>query len=341
MFIEDGAVESVEEFRQLYSRVNSVIPVMSLAGIKVEEFSADVAKQYQLIDAGLSRIKAVLGVNDSFLGMAYASDSGRKVQIQRMASAAQMTNIVDHIGMFFKLVGEDIFKLIKQYYKSHQILRIADPLNEYHYTEINVPILMPTGRILDDGTPEMYPILEPLIDPDSGQIMRDENGLIIKEPATDPDSKLEYADIDIKIVSVKADNSEEQNQIMFQQFMMGPLGNVLLQTNPAGYLKAAAMMVSEFGTKHSIEIARLLIDTASKIEQGVIDPSLAMFGGDIKAIIEGEMSKAQSLDNRGGSTGHIENTQGGIGAPNRIAAQTGGNPMGIPQAGNVGGNGNV
>jgi len=314
VFVEEGAVENIEEFRQLYSRVNSVIPVISLSGVKVENFNADVIQQYHIIDTALARIKMILGVNDSFLGMAYASDSGRKVQLQKMSSAAQMTSLVDRIGFMFRYVGEDIFKLMRQYYNAHQILRISDPLNAYHYTEINKPILMPTGRI-DPNTnePELHPVLVPDIDPDTGKIRKDDKGNVIIIPLTDPDTKLQYADVDVKVIAVRADNSEEQNQMMLQMFMTSPMGSVLLQTNPAAFLKASAMMISEYGTKHSIEIARLLLETAQLVEQGVIDPNLVRYGLDIKNMLSNEMGNANAINNGGANT-HIQNMQGGLGA---------------------------
>jgi len=328
VFVEEGAVDNIEEFRQLYSRVNSIIPIVSLQGIKVENMSADIINQYQIIDAALQRIKMVLGINDSFLGQAYASDSGRKVQLQKMASASQLTNIVDRVAGMFKFVGQDIFKLMRQYYNSHQILRVSDPLNEYHFVEMNAPIQMPTGAIdPQTGLPEMQPVMEPEIDPETREPMRDDEGNIIMVPLSDPDTKMEYADVDIKIVAVRADNSEEANQVLFQQFVGGPIGQSLLQVNPAAYFKSAAMMISEMGTKHSVELARMLIQTAMGIEQGQIDPSLAMYGGDIQKMMGQQM---------GGSTGDPQNTPGGMGAPG-AAQQMGGNPMGIPQAGREGG----
>jgi len=104
-FVEDGAVEDIEEFKELFNRVNAVIPITSLQGIKIEDMSRDTAAQYAIIDQALGRIKMVLGINDSFLGQAYASDSGRKVKIQQMASSSQLTMIVNRIGAMFKFVG--------------------------------------------------------------------------------------------------------------------------------------------------------------------------------------------------------------------------------------------
>jgi len=305
VFVEDGSVDDVSEFKNLFERVNSVIPVLNLAGIKIENLNPDIVNQYQIIDSALKRIKMVLGINDSFLGQAYASDSGKKVQIQKMASASQLTNIVNRITTLFKLMGEDIFKLIRQFYHSHQILRVSAPLNRYHFIELNKPIEYPIGPNPQTGEPITVPILQPEIDPKTGDVMRDDSGNIIVVPLTDPDTNLTYADVDIKIIATRTDKTEEINQQLLESFSNSPVGQVLLQMNPVAYLQANAMMLAELGTKHSIELAKLLIDTATKVSQGQIDPTLAMYGGDLQKIL----GKAY-----GGSTGNPQNTQGGQGA---------------------------
>src|SRR5690606_7793169 len=82
IFVETGAVEDVAEFTAAVNRVNGVIPVKTLGGIKVENLSREALEQYQIIDRAFDRIQRVLNINDSFLGMAFASDSGRKVKLQ-------------------------------------------------------------------------------------------------------------------------------------------------------------------------------------------------------------------------------------------------------------------
>jgi hypothetical protein len=244
-----------------------------------------------------------------------------------MASASQLTNVVDRVGAMFKFVGEDVVGLMQQYYTAHQIIKVSDPLNSYHYAEINTPIMIPEGIDPNTGQPIMQPAVEPLLDPETGEPMRDKDGNIILDILNDPDSDIKEADVEIRVIATRSDNAQERNQLLFETMMNGPMGQVLLQINPAAYLKAAAMQISEMGTKHSIEIAKMLIETAAGIEQGRIDPSLAMYGGDIQKIMGAAM---------GGSTGNPQNTPGGMGAPGG-ANMLGGNPMGAPRPGREGG----
>ena len=287
-FVEDNAVDDMEEFKKLFSRINAIIPVVDLQGIRVEDMSRDIQQQYLIIDQALARIKSVLGINDSFLGQAFASDSGRKVAMQASSSASQMTMVTDRVEYMFKVVGQDIVDLIKQYYKAEQIFTIADPLNSSHYAQINKPIQMPTGEVTPEGVIVTNLVWTEELGPD-GQPIEDEAGNIIMSPLNEPDTDLEFSDVDIKIVASNGQNADERNQLLMETFVNGPAGQALMQLNPAAYLRTLAMQVSEFGTKHSLEIARLLMETAIGIEQGKIDPRLAMVGGDIQAIMGGAM----------------------------------------------------
>ena len=315
-FVEDNSVEDVEEFRELFARVNAVIPVVDLQGIKIEDMSKDVTAQYALIDQALDRIQKVLGINDSFLGNAFASDSGRKVALQSQSSASQMTMVVDAIMSLFKMVGQDLVALIKQYYEAEQVFRIADPLNAEHYAHINKPIEMPTGAMTETGEIVTSLIWTEKTDME-GQPIKDKGGAYEMELLTVPDSTIRFSEVDVKVEATKGQNSDERNQLLMETFINGPAGQILMQTNPPAFLKTLAMQVSEFGTKHSLEIARLLMETAIGIEDGEIDPRLAMVGGDLQAIMGGAMG------GNNGAGGQPGGTMPSQGSQNPMAGQGG------------------
>jgi len=288
--IERDAVGDVDEFKEAFNKVNAVVIVEDIQGVKVEDLSRDVLAQYSIIDKGLARIKTVLGVNDSFLGQAFASDSGRKVNLQQNSSKSQLTVLVKRMQFLYKMIGEDIVKLIQQYYTANQIIRLSDRINGDRYVELNKPLLMPKP----DGS--ATPVFDEEIDPATGKPMEDANGNIMMTPLNDPDTDVQFLDVDIKIETVPYDNAAEQNQLLFETFLNGPTGQAVLQTNPAGYYKIAALQISETGTKNSQDIAQVLAQTAQLVSQGQMDPSLAQTGGDMQAI----MGKALGGSNGGG-----------------------------------------
>ena len=317
-FVEDNAVDDIDEFKEQFNRVNSVIPVSDLQGIRIEDMSRDVQQQYTILDAALARIKSVLGINDSFLGQTFASDSGRKVAMNSASSGSQLTFIVDRMKFMYKMIGEDIIGLIKQYYKAEQVFSIADPINGAHYAEINVPIQMPTGEVGPNGL-VTQPVYEEELDPETGKPMEDKDGNLIVTPLNEPSTSLEFTEVDVKVEVSNADNAAEKNQLLLETFINGPMGQMLMQMNPAGLLKTIAMMVSEFGTKHSLEIAKICVDTATGIENGEIDPRLAMLGGDLGAILGGALGGNNGAGGKPGGTmdGGPESPSLGLPKPGR------------------------
>lgn len=281
-FIEKDAVEDVDEFKEQFNRVNAVVVVEDLQGVKIENLSQDVIAQYGIIDRGLERIKVVLGVNDSFLGQAYAADSGRKVNIQQAASKSQLSVVTKRIQFMYKMIGEDIVKFIQQYYTASQILHLSDKVNGDRYLALNQPLLMPDGR---GGE---APVFDEELD-ENGIPREDKDGNILMVPLNDPDTDIQFLDVEIKVEAVPYNNAAEQNQLLFETFLNGPIGQSVLQTNPGGFFKIAGMQTSEFGTKHAMDIAEVLLQTAQMVSQGQMDPTLAMTGGDTGAIMGGAL----------------------------------------------------
>jgi hypothetical protein len=105
VFVEESAVEDISKFSNMVNRINGIIPVRNLAGIKVESLSKDILDQYTIIDKNLERIKQVLGINDSFLGLAFASDSGRKVKLQQNATILALRYLTGRIEQYYKPLG--------------------------------------------------------------------------------------------------------------------------------------------------------------------------------------------------------------------------------------------
>lgn len=293
-FVEEGAVEDDDTFKEEFNRINSVISVKYLAGIKVENVSQDVLQQYAIIDKAFSRIQQVLGVNDSFLGQAYASDSGRKVQIQQNSSAGMLQYVTSKVQYLIQKVGEDIVGLMQQYLTASQVLRVSDKVTGDRYIAINQPLINPnTGQ----------PITEPLTDPADESIVYDEYGNIIVVPIDDPDTSIQFSEVDVIVESVNFNNAQEKNQMLIENIVNGAGGQFLMQTNPAGYATLLGLATKEYGAKYSSIIGDIFFNTAQMISQGQVDPTLAML---------------QGSGNNGSNNGMASNTGGGqLIKPNR------------------------
>ena len=305
-FVEEGAVESIDKFKEAFNRVNAVVEVEDLSGIKLEDMSRDILNQYTAIDKALQRIQLVLGVNDSFLGNAFASDSGRKVQIQANHSAGMLSYITGKVEIMMKRIGLQGVHLAKQYVSAEQVIRTTDHFVGDRYFKINEPVQEPVIN-QQTGQPEVdemgqlvtQPVMEPVIDPGSGDyVINKETGAIALAPLGDPSSTLSYADVDVKVESIAQDNTAEKDQLMLETVVNGPMGQALLQMNPAGFMMASSLSLRNYGAKYSNVLSDIFKQTSLMVSQGQLDPSLAMAGGNMQAIMGGAM---------GGSNGNPQN----------------------------------
>lgn len=301
-FVEEGAVENLSTFTNQFNRVNAVIQVKRLSGIKIENLSREVLDQYAVIDKALDRIQRILSINDSFLGMAYASDSGAKVKLQQNASVIALRYATSKVEQFYRLLGYDITSLIKQYFTAHDVVRVADTFEGYKWLEINKPIMLPTGRI-DPQTrmPEMRYVYEEVRDPSSGDLVVDKDGAILVAPIPTKDTEIAFTNADIIVESVSYNDEDERNQVVLEQFVNGPIGNILSQVNPVGYFKASSLAVKNLKSKYSLELSGILEETAAMLGGNQQMQSMMQQG-----MLAGQMPQSQAINQMPGRP-----TQGG------------------------------
>jgi len=263
-FVEEGAVESMSAFTDAFNRVTAVIPVKDLAGIKVEALSREVLDQYAIIDKAFDRIQRILSINDSFLGMAFASDSGRKVKLQQNATIIALRYLTGRLESYYRSLSWDIANLVKQYYTATQAIRIADETTGERWLEINRPMEQWTGQ-MQNGQPVMEYVYEEVLDPATGEPYVDEEGNIVVAPIPEGETEIAFTDVNIEINTVAYNDEDEKNQLMLETILTGGIGQMLAQVNPAGYFKAASLSIKTMKTKHSPDISMILEQTAQAL----------------------------------------------------------------------------
>lgn len=267
IFVEKGGVENLHKFADMVNRINAIIPVEKLSKIRVENLTKDIVDQYTIIDRGFDRIQRVLGVNDSFLGMAFASDSGRKVKLQQNATSLALRYVSVRIEQFYRLLGWDVANLVKQYYTATQAWLVSDDYVGDRWITANQPMQQWTGQFDANGQPIMELVYDEVLDPATGEPELDENGNIIIAPVPTEETDIAFTKVDISIDTVIYNDEDEKNQLMLETMLSGNIGNVLLQMNPAGYLRAAALSVKSMKTKRSLEIGEIIDQTAAMLMQ--------------------------------------------------------------------------
>jgi len=282
-FVETTSVEDMDEFAAAFNRVNGVIPVRSLKGIKIENLARDAMEQYAVIDKAFDRIQRILAINDSFLGMAFASDSGRKVKLQQSATIMALRYLTVRIEGFYRLLGMDVARLIRQYYTANQVLRITDEIVGQRFVELNKPVQIFSGSFDQYGQPLYETMYEKVLNPETGKPEITEAGDYIFAPIPEAETEVAFADVDIDITTAVFNDEDERSQLMVETLLSGSVGQMMAQVNPQGFFKMAGLTVRSFKTKYSPEISKIIEDTATMLSKNPeADQAAATIAGDIK-----------------------------------------------------------
>lgn len=264
VLVEEGSVENIDEFTAVYNRVNSVIPVLNLNGIRIEKFSREIQDQYIIIDKAIDRVQQVLGINDSFMGMAYASDSGRKVKLQQNAAIMSLHYVSNRIKNFYAMLGEDIASLAQQYYTAYHVMRIADELVGSRWTAVNQPMMEQVG-VDAMGQPIQRPVIAMEFNPDDGEPLIDESGNYVFAPVPTGETEIAYTEFEISVEAAPYNDEDEKAQLMLETMMSGQIGVMMSQVNPAGFFKMAALTLKSMKTKYTPDIVEVLDQTAQML----------------------------------------------------------------------------
>ena len=259
VFVDNNGLEEndMANFTAVVNSVNAVVRVNDLAGIKVENMTREVLEQYSIIDKALERVQKVLHINDSFLGQAAASDSGRKVNIQKGATILSLQYIQNPLEAAWQCFGETVVSYIQQYYTAHQAFQISDDIDDQRFLELNQPIIDP-----ETGT---Y-VYELVVDPNTGKPMRDEAGDMLFSPLPMINTEPQGKKFKIQIEASSHENQDENNQLMLESILNGPSGQLLANVAPVEHLEALAIVVGNMKTKASLPVKRILERLAQRLK---------------------------------------------------------------------------
>jgi len=253
--VQDDSIESLSDFTDSYSKMNSVTLVRNIAGIKILNFTSEITTKLMIIEKSLDRVQELLGINDSFLGMAYASDSGAKVNIQKQASVMSLRYINTKLELFYKNDSLTTLRLIKQFFRANQVLRVSDEIVGDRYIEINKPMTYPDGSVA---------YMEH-IDPKTGNLQKDKAGAVILTPLNDPTTDLSFTDADIIIENSEYSDSNAEAKEILDSIANSPAGQMLAQVNPKGYMEMSSLAIKQTKFKYSQQIAQIFATTAEML----------------------------------------------------------------------------
>ena len=151
--IGPNAVEDAQKFADQMSSPGPLIEVQTRSEVEFIDKNADVQHHSNAFAETLNQMRDSLGLNPSFYGQAYASDSGRKVEIQQRSANIALRIFEKATQEFYRGVGRHIASLIQQYWKATQFISLVDPRLGQKYFELNEPEVRRIVRI-DENTGE-------------------------------------------------------------------------------------------------------------------------------------------------------------------------------------------
>ena len=100
---------------------------------------------------------------------------------------------------------------------------------------------------------------------------------------------------DVTVASVSYNDEDEKNQVILEQFINGPVGNMLSQIDPVGYFTAAGLAIRNTKTKYSLELSRIVEGAANKLSNNMQQQSMMQQG-----MLDGQGSQSASMNQLNG-----------------------------------------
>jgi hypothetical protein len=246
---------TLKQFQAAIERLNGIIPVERLNGIKFEDMSGDIANQYIIVDKALNRIQRVLHISDSFLGNAFASDSGRKVNIQKNQSIIALNYIASPMAFMYEMIGYDLINIIQKSFNFTYFLS-KDVNGQTEWTEMNKPLMMP--KQMPNGEVVRSPMLE--------EVAYDAKTNTSKlEYIVTTASDVRYTKVNMEVTTESYSESDDVDKLMLEQTVQGPVGQALMQVSPALNIQIAALRTKTNKTRNTEAISDLLLQAAQML----------------------------------------------------------------------------
>ena len=291
VYVQEGAVEDFEVFKQQFARVNSMMKVLDINGIKIENLNSDIVAQYQIIDAALDRCQKITGMNDAFLGISGSSASGRQVKLQQNSAVVALRYLTDTIEFAYREMGESILQTAKVYFKANDYLRLTDEQTGDRWTEINKPLTAPNMQ----GQEEVVYYDEFEYDEETNEVR-----LI---PVIDPDTSLEDLEWELDISTAVYQDTDDVERLTLEAILAGPAGQTLRAVSPGDYLEISGMHVQALKGRNSDKISQIFYRNAKKLTGApTMDPrQVEQQGGGMNGT-NGQSSSPQKLLSAMGAT---------------------------------------
>ena len=267
VLVEKGAVENIDKFGAQYNKINGIAEVAdgALSGkrIQVEKFTVDLVNYQRKLTDDIARVERSIPMNDAFQGLAPASDSGKKVELQQTSVIVGQTYILIASDGWLRQIGDGTLSLVKQYYTAEQVFRVSDGPDRDKWTTINQPMTDSFGNVT----------YQTVTDPDTGKPVIDDDGTFVMAPMQNAESAIGIGSYELEVRTKPSGLGRQESEEALLFALQSTQGLI----PPADTLEIIATFVGNKDAKDSEKIAEILRRNAAalaKTQTGMTPPIL-------------------------------------------------------------------
>lgn len=269
VLIEEDAVDNIDKFTADYNKINGVAKVRSGAlaenKIRVEKFTVDLVNYQRKLADDIGRAERSIPMNDAFQGLAPASDSGKKVELQQQSVLVGQSYALIASDSLLQQWGYTTLGLVKQYFRAEQVFRITEGEDRDRWLAINEPITDPLSGDM---------VFQVARDPDTGKPMTDDDGTFVMEPMAKMENCLGVGEYEMEIRTRPTGIGRQENEETLL-FAITSLQNIM---RPSSRAKIISLYIRNRDVKDSEKMAQIIDDEAKflvQMETNAVQPGAA------------------------------------------------------------------
>lgn len=257
VLVEKGAVQDIRKFGADYNKINGIAEVEDGAlkdgKIRIEKFTVDLVNYQRKLVDDLSRAERSIPMNDAFQGLAPASDSGKKVEIQQQSVLVGQTYAMIASDGMLRQWGIGTLSLVKQYWQAEQVFRITDGQDRDKWVTINEPITDMAGGM----------IFQVQFDPDTGKPLIDDNGRFVMAPMQKTENAIGAGEYEMEIRTQPSGLGRQSNKETLLFALQSTQGLI----DPADNLEMLALFIKNEDVKDSEKMAEIIQRNAENMRK--------------------------------------------------------------------------
>ena len=269
------------DVKRLGNAISSDQPIIQVGrrdGVEFLNKTADLQAHSVLLQETMNRADEALGLNPAFYGQAYASDSGRKVELLQQQAVTALEPFKKKVQQAYRTLARHISALVQQYYLATQTIALVDDRLGRKWLTLNEPIKIYRDEYETDeaGNPVLdengMPVrafdyyYEPVLDPENNEPITDEDGNEVYAPMPIRSSEIQFFDHDIVVDTTAYDDKNEKVREQIQA-LLAQAGQVIVQVDPAEYLNLVDLQFQGYKTEQSAEISASIQRVRAKLAQ--------------------------------------------------------------------------